>query len=277
MSSDTRIVRPACPIIGFGAYGGDNGVVDVWAEDEAALRLITEAIDKQPLACACLAQLLRHNAHANVPDGLFAESLTYSTLQQSLGFRAWQNERTDPSQNAEPAQGTEPVIVERTGANLNITLNRPRQHNAYSSQMRDDLCAALHLAHTDTTITEVVLAGNGPSFCAGGDLGEFGQVTDAAQAHLSRTTRSAGYLLATLPTQATVKLHGACIGAGIEVPAFANQLQATPETFFQLPEVTFGLVPGAGGTVSVCQRIGPTRTNYMAITGSRIDTTTEAT
>ena len=64
-------------------------------------------------------------------------------------------------------------------------------------------------------------------------------------------------------------MHGACIGAGIELPAFAGRLTASSDAFFQLPEVAMGLIPGAGGCVSISRRIGRQRTAYMAILGER--------
>lgn len=72
----------------------------------------------------------------------------------------------------------------------------------------------------------------------------------------------------------TVRVHGAAVGAGIEMAAFAGRLVASPETFFLLPEVEMGLVPGAGGTVSVPRRIGRWRAAWMMLSGARIDTPT---
>jgi enoyl-CoA hydratase/carnithine racemase len=66
-------------------------------------------------------------------------------------------------------------------------------------------------------------------------------------------------------------LHGACIGAGIEMTAFAGHLIAAQGTTFALPEVGFGLVPGAGGTVSMPRRIGRQRTALLALSGQPID------
>ena len=66
-------------------------------------------------------------------------------------------------------------------------------------------------------------------------------------------------------------MHGACIGAGVELPAFAARVVAAPDAFFALPEVAMGLVPGAGGTVSLPRRIGRRRTAYLALTGARLD------
>ncbi len=68
----------------------------------------------------------------------------------------------------------------------------------------------------------------------------------------------------------TFRLHGACIGAGIEMPAFAGRLVATKDAYFQLPEVGMGLVPGAGGCVSIPRRIGRQKMNLLAITGMQL-------
>ena len=265
--------QPACPVIGVHPVTSNDThpLVDVWAQDDDDLALLTNAIDAQPIAAGMLVQLLRHNARATLEDGLFAESLSYSSLQQSTGFRAWR----DGDTRAKPRPLTQdPVLLERSDADLTITLNRPDAHNAYCTEMRDALVDGLHLAYADQTIERVLLRGKGPSFCSGGDLSEFGAVTDAGLAHLSRTTRSAGRLLANLACETQVLVHGACIGAGIEVPAFADQITASEDAFFQLPEVAFGLVPGAGGTVSVTKRIGRERTAWMALSGQRIDVET---
>jgi enoyl-CoA hydratase/carnithine racemase len=69
-------------------------------------------------------------------------------------------------------------------------------------------------------------------------------------------------------------VHGACIGAGVELPAFAGRVVARPDATFRLPEVSMGLVPGAGGTVSIPRRIGRERFAPWALAGETIDATT---
>jgi enoyl-CoA hydratase/carnithine racemase len=140
--------------------------------------------------------------------------------------------------------------------------------------MRDALCAALDLPLEDASIEEIILRGAGAAFCAGGDLDEFGHARDAASAHLTRTTRSAAPLIHRLRERIECHVHGACIGAGIELPAFADRVVAAPDAFFQLPEVAMGLIPGAGGTVSIVNRIGRLRTAFLALSNQRIDAPT---
>ena len=71
-----------------------------------------------------------------------------------------------------------------------VTLNRPEVHNAFNAAMRDALVEALNVAQLDWSVGTVEVTGDGPSFCSGGDLGEFGTADDPVRAHLVRTTRS---------------------------------------------------------------------------------------
>lgn len=108
-------------------------------------------------------------------------------------------------------------------------------------------------------------------FCAGGDLGEFGTTPSPVTGHFVRTTRSAAQALSAVAARVTAVVHGACVGAGLELLAFAHRVEAAPDAFFRLPEIPMGLVPGSGGTVSLPRRIGRQRTAWLALTGARID------
>jgi enoyl-CoA hydratase len=267
-----ELPQPACVVVGLARAMNQPvpKVVDVLA-DERQLASLAQSIRANPVAAHVLVQVVRHNESANVVDGLLAESLAYSTLQHGAGFMDWLASRGPPRASSDDA---EPVALARDGELLRITLQRPAKRNAYSSAMRDALCGALDLALADETIRKIVIDGRGPAFCAGGDLDEFGIARDAAIAHVARTTRSAGALLHRLRDRVECRVHGACIGAGIELPAFAGRVIARRDAFFQLPEVGMGLVPGAGGTVSVTRRIGRLRAAALALTGERIDAAT---
>jgi enoyl-CoA hydratase/carnithine racemase len=166
------------------------------------------------------------------------------------------------------------VLTKREGARLELVLNRPARRNALSVEMRDALGEALRLATSDATIAEIVLRGNGPAFSAGGDLDEFGTFPDPTTAHAVRAIRNPARALAACADRVRVELHGACVGAGIELAAFAWRVVAGPDAFFQLPEVAMGLVPGAGGTVSIPRRIGRQRTAYLCLSAVRLDAET---
>jgi enoyl-CoA hydratase/carnithine racemase len=167
------------------------------------------------------------------------------------------------------------VLASRSGDGLTIRLHRPGVHNAFDARMRDELCAALGIARADPSIARVAIGGDGPSFCSGGDLREFGTARDTTAAHLVRTARSAGLALHALADrELEFRVHGACIGAGVELAAFGHRVVAAPDARFALPEVGMGLVPGAGGTASIPRRIGRSRTAWLALTGTTIDAAT---
>lgn len=220
-------------------------------------------VGRRPAASVALVQVLRMGTALAPPERLVVESLAYSTLQGGADFEAWL--AAAPARTPRPADS--PVRLRRQGDRLSVTLDRPRARNAMDAATRDALCEALRVAVADASIARVDLYGNGPSFCSGGDLSEFGTSRDPAQAHLVRVHRSPAALLQRCGARVTAHLHGACVGAGIELAAFANRVLAAPDTVIRLPEIEMGLIPGAGGTASLPVRIGRERTAYLALTG----------
>src|SRR5262249_10529750 len=116
--------------------------------------------------------------------------------------------------------------------------------------------------------------GAGANFCSGGDLSEFGTTPDPVTGHLVRVSRSAAVALAAVADRGTAHLHGACVGAGIELPALAARGVAAPGTTFRLPGGGLRLAPGAGGTASIPRRIGWPRTAWLGLTGAVLDVDT---
>jgi Enoyl-CoA hydratase/isomerase len=258
-------------LVGFGSGAGRFAdALDLVTDDPAVIAAIERTVRAAPRAAIAAALLLRGRDDRTVDDALVAESTTYSMLQAGPEFAAWRNERT---RKPMPADDSPAVVVDREGDVLHITLNRPHRHNAYSTAMRDELAVALRLAAADPTL-RVLLDGAGPSFSSGGDLDEFGTFPDPATAHAIRLSRSAARLLAHIGDRVEARVHGACLGAGVELPAFAARVVARPGTQFGLPEVRLGLVPGAGGTASLPLRIGRQRTALLALTAEPIDEVT---
>ncbi len=239
-----------------------------------ALPELERAVQASPAAAVVLAQVLRATEHLAVAAGLTVESLGYSVLQHGARFRAWLDERPSrPPRPPRPAPG-DPVLLQRVDDRLDVVLQRPEVHNALSAAMRDALIEAFELVDADPAISAVHLRGAGPSFCSGGHLDEFGTARDAGAAHLLRVERSVGRRVHEQRARVTAHLHGACVGAGIELAAFAGRVVARPDTLIRLPELGMGLIPGAGGTVSIPRRIGRHRTAFLALTGGALDAAT---
>lgn len=229
---------------------------------------LTTAVEAHRVAASILVRTLRLTEILPFAQALDVESLAYSTLLGGDEFRRWH--KTQHHQPDQHLSTNDPVVVARDADHVTITLNDIVRSNAMSAQMRDALYAALVNVIDDPTCPTVLLQGSGRCFSTGGHLPEFGTANDLAAAHVVRTLHNCARALYQLGERAAVHLHGACIGSGIEVPAAANRRLATPDSWFQLPELRMGLIPGAGGTVSVARAIGRHRTAWMVLSGSRI-------
>ena len=257
------------PVVTVG-IGEGHEVFDVVIDHEGLLPALSRAVAANPQAAVTLAQLLRMGDTLSPLDALVAESLAYATLQSGAEFARWLARR---GARVRRPESEPPLLVTREGNLLRVKLNRPRVHNLYNAAMRDALVEALVVAAADPHL-HVEITGSGRSFSAGGDGAEFGSVSDPATAHLIRSTANAAPYLVALADRLSVRVHGACVGAGAEIAAFAGRVLASADAFFQLPEVSMGLIPGAGGTVSIASRIGRQRTAWMALTGERVDAPT---
>jgi enoyl-CoA hydratase/carnithine racemase len=240
-----------------------------------ALAELAHRCERWPQAAAVCDDVLRSiDPDGPARAGIVTESLAYSTLQSGPEFARWLAERGPAIVPEIP----DPVQADREGDVLRVRFNRPQRHNALSTDMRAELLEALEVARLDPSVTEVVLTGNGESFCSGGDLAEFGTFADPATAHLARTRHSPARVLdeitARLGQACRAELHGQVLGSGLEMAAFCGYVTCAPDATLGLPELALGLIPGAGGTVSVTRRIGRWRTAYLVLSGRTIDPAT---
>ncbi len=241
----------------------------------AAITELTTRVEMWPQAAIVCDDVLRAvDPVAPALAGVVTESLGYSTLQSGGEFAAWLAQRGPATAPVLP----DPVLADRDGDTLHIRFNRPGRHNAFSNDARAALLEALDIARLDPSVDEVTLSGNGPSFCSGGDLAEFGSFADPASAHVARVRHSPALVLDELTTRlgmrCLARVHGQALGSGLEMAAFCGRVEAHPESVFGLPEMSLGLIPGAGGTVSLTRRIGRWRTAYLVLSGRTIDAQT---
>ena len=282
---------PPGVIVAFGSprneYWLNTATFTLTEDPSTDTRVVT--VDSVPDTLAELAERCAHWPHSSAvcddvlrtiePDapavaGVITESLAYSTLQAGPEFARWLVER-GPATMPDIA---DPVVAERDGDTLHIRFNRPQRHNAFSTDARAALLEALAVAQLDPSVAGIVLSGNGLSFCSGGDLAEFGTFADPASAHLARTRHSPALALdgltARLGRACRAVVHGRVLGSGLEMAAFCGWVEARDNSVFGLPELSLGLIPGAGGSVSVTRRIGRWRTAYLVLSGRTIDADT---
>ncbi len=268
-SADIASTLSNLPVVAIGASDGPatDQAWDIVVADPSS---VVDGILAAPLAAVTATQVLRGSEQRSVADGLLLESLAYASLQNGPEFVAWLATR---GRRVRPADDTPRVRVDDLGDRVEVWLTRPRLRNLLDAAMRDQLVEALEaVAHGPGR--PVVLRGEGAAFCAGGDTAEFGTVSDPATAHALRSTANVAPWLHRIADRTTALIDGACVGAGAELAAFCGRVEATSRARFRLPETHMGLVPGAGGTVSLPRRIGARRTLEWLLSDRELDADT---
>lgn len=174
------------------------------------------------------------------------------------------------------------LAIERDGAILTVRMDSPATRNALStpSQMQEfvDLCAAVRL---DRSIKVVVLTGNGPAFCAGGnvkDMAERGGIFAGSPYEVSESYRNGiqriPSCLYNLDVPVIAALNGPAIGAGLDLACMCDVRIAADTAKFAESFVKLGIVPGDGGAWLLPRIVGMPRASLMALTGDSIDAAT---
>ena len=169
------------------------------------------------------------------------------------------------------------VLYEERGAVAVVTLNRPQALNSFTRQMHRDLWAALDRAEGNEAIRALVLTGAGRGFCAGADLSEFdfepgpdllrradpGPVIDEA---FNPTARR----LQNLRMPLIAAVNGVAAGAGASLAMTCDIVIAAPSASFIQAFSKIGLIPDAGGTWFLTERLGLARAMALAMTSDKL-------
>jgi len=163
----------------------------------------------------------------------------------------------------------ENILVEIRGNVGLITLNRPKVLNALSSALFVDLSAALDDYETDDKIGCVVITGSSKAFAAGADIQEM-SVLDYAEAYKrdfitpwDRVARNRKPIIAAVA--------GYALGGGCELAMMCDFILAADTAKFGQPEITLGVIPGAGGTQRLTRLVGKSKAMEMCLTGRMMD------
>jgi len=162
------------------------------------------------------------------------------------------------------------VDLTRDGAVARLMLNRPGKANALTSPILDELAAALEALAGDAGLRAVVLGGAGKAFCGGADVNELARLdASSAGAFVGRIHRACE-ALRRLPVPVVARLHGAVIGAGLELAAACDLRIAAEGTRFAMPEVRLG-IPSVVEAALLPRLMGSGRAAWLVLTGEAID------
>jgi len=160
------------------------------------------------------------------------------------------------------------VEFQRDGGVARIFLNRPQKVNALDSAMLDALVGVL--GRVDDTIRVVVLGGHGKAFCGGADVNELRSLNpQSARDFIGRIHRACD-AVRKLPVPVVARLHGAVIGAGLELAAACDLRIAAQGTRFAMPEVRLG-IPSVVEAALLPRLMGSGRAAWLVLTGEAID------
>lgn len=164
------------------------------------------------------------------------------------------------------------IAIDERGV-AQLTLARPEKHNALSAEMIDALTEAAHDLGGSASVRVVVLAGEGASFCAGGDLGWMRTQFDATRAGRIAEARRLAMLFKALnemPKPLLARVHGNAFGGGIGILSVCDMTIAAATARFGLTEVRLGIIPA---TISpyVIARIGEANARPLFLSGKIID------
>ena len=148
-----------------------------------------------------------------------------------------------------------------------ITINRPDKLNALSDAVLEAVCDAVEAAHASDDVRVIVLHGADGNFAAGADIARFQKFDRVSQLDDPRPKQFAR--LAACPTPIVAAVEGYCLGAGTEVALLCDIVIAGAGAEFGLPEVTLGIMPGAGGSQRLPRSVGKSDAMLMVLTGDR--------
>jgi enoyl-CoA hydratase/carnithine racemase len=174
------------------------------------------------------------------------------------------------------AVATSPLLkLARDGAVAILTLNRPQQRNALSVQLMREVLGALGELRSDATVRVLVLAGAGPAFCSGHDLGEMVGLDLERYRETFATCSQMMSAIHELPQPVIARVHGIATAAGCQLVAACDLAVCSSDAKFATPGVNIGLFCSTP-MVEVSRAIGRKRALEMLLTGAPIDARTAA-
>jgi enoyl-CoA hydratase/carnithine racemase len=170
------------------------------------------------------------------------------------------------------------LIVEQDGPVVTLTMNQPEQRNPLTGNTAvPEFLAAIDRIHDDRSVRCVILTGNGPSFCAGGDIREMKRQATPAVTEMDirhdyrRGIQRLTLALFNLEVPVIAAVNGHAIGAGLDLACMCDIRIASDKAKFAESFIKLGIIPGDGGAWLLPRIVGLARAAELAFTGDLID------
>ena len=163
------------------------------------------------------------------------------------------------------------VLVERDGAVLVLTINRPKVLNALNAPTLVELSHAIDEARADAAIRVVVITGTGDrAFVAGADINELGAQTPVAGREHARRGQALFTRIERLGKPVIAAVNGFALGGGCELAMACTIRLAADTAKFGQPEINLGLIPGYAGSQRLPRLVGRGRALELLLSGAPI-------
>jgi enoyl-CoA hydratase/carnithine racemase len=160
------------------------------------------------------------------------------------------------------------VRSERRDAVGIITLDRPEKRNALSPELMEELATAVETFDSDSELHCIVIAGNDDVFAAGADIKAMSE--RGFQDVIGHSTIAYWHRITACRTPMIAAVSGFALGGGCELALICDMIVASETAEFGQPEITLGIIPGAGGTQRLARVIGKQQAMELVLTGRRI-------
>ena len=166
----------------------------------------------------------------------------------------------------------ENILIQKTAALAQITINRPKKLNALNKATIHELHKAFDALESDVNIKAIILTGSGEkAFVAGADISEFAHFTVGEGATLAREGQEILFnFIENLATPVIAAINGFALGGGLELAMACHFRIASDNAKMGLPEVSLGVIPGYGGTQRLPQLVGKGKAMEMIMTAGMI-------
>jgi len=151
-----------------------------------------------------------------------------------------------------------------------ITLNRPKAWNALCSELNEEMIAVLNSIRNDEQVRVLIITGGPKVFAAGADIKQMSKATVMDAQRTADQGQCINNMLEDLPFPVIAAVNGPALGGGCEMTLACDFRVVGENASFAFPEVSLGILPGAGGTQRMTRLIGATKTKEMVLLGKKI-------
>ena len=165
------------------------------------------------------------------------------------------------------------LIYQREDQIAVLTLYRPAKLNALSSELLLELSQTLARLTSDDDLRALILAGAGDAFCAGTEISELTDLTEAEAIEVSTRGQKLCDQIDSFPVPVIVAVNGIAAGGGCELALACHLRIASTNARFSLPETRLGLIPAYSGTQRISRDVAVARALEMMLAGREVDAT----